>query len=271
MAKPERFLVTGCASGIGLAVADALVEKGHRVVATDINETALAEHAKAAQWPEGRVLTHRLDVCDADAWKKVIDAAQTAFGGIDVLYNIAGYLKPGYAHEVALEDIDLHLDINTKGVMFGTRLAAEKMVAQGHGHIVNVASMAALAPIPGLALYSASKFAVRSFSIAAAIDLAPHNVAVTVVCPDAVATPMLDLQKDYKEAALTFTAPKVLTAKDVTDVLLGKVLTKRPMEVAIPTRRKWLARAADLMPGLAKRISVGMIKKGRKRQGEIKG
>lgn len=95
------------------------------------------------------------------------------------------------------------------------------MVRQGHGHIVNVAS---LGPIPGIALYSASKYAVRSFSLAAAQELRAHGVAVTTVCPDAVKTPMFDHQIAYREAALTFTAPRVLRVEEVSRVILGKVL-----------------------------------------------
>ena len=75
------------------------------------------------------------------------------------------------------EDVHRHFDVNVKGVIFGTRAAAARMIPQGHGHVVNIASMAALAPIPGLALYSASKYAVRAFSLAAAEELRAHGVA----------------------------------------------------------------------------------------------
>ncbi len=105
---------------------------------------------------------------------------------------------------------------------------------------------------PGLALYSASKYAVRAFSLAAAEDLRPHGVAVTTVCPDAVKTPMFDHQIGYREAALTFTAPKVLSVEEVSRVILGKVLARRPLIVAIPRWRGWLARLADLFPSTAK-------------------
>ncbi|MEQ9320227.1 MAG: SDR family oxidoreductase [Polyangiaceae bacterium] len=261
----DRFVVTGCASGIGRVVADRLVARGHRVLATDLDLDALEHHAVEQGWPS-RARRARLDVTSADDWRRVLAEADDAWDGLDVLYNIAGYLQPGYAHAFALEDIDRHFDINVKGVMIGARLAAARMVAQGHGHIVNIASMAALAPVPGLSLYSASKYAVRSFSLAAAVELADHGVAVTVVCPDAVATPMLDKQVDYDEAALTFSGARVLTADEVAEAITTRVLRDRPMELALPWSRKVLARIADLVPEVAHIASPLLRRQGRAKQ-----
>lgn len=142
---------------------------------------------------------------------------------------------------------------------------ARSMAGRG-GHVVNVASLAALAPIPGLALYSASKHAVRAFSIAAAEELAPAGIAVTVVCPDAVATPMLDIQVDDPSAALTFSGGRVLTAGEVAELLAGRVLDERPIEIALPASRAWLARAASLAPGLAAWLRPWLERRGRERQ-----
>ena len=245
-------------------MADALIAQGDRVLATDIDEAALARLAQGM--PPEQVPTARLDVTSATAWQGVIDDACQRWGGIDVLFNIAGYLQPGYVFELKIEDVDRHFDINTKGVIFGTRIAAERMVAQGTGHIVNIASMAAYAPIPGISLYSASKFAVRAFSLAAAMELKDRGVAVTVVCPDAVATPMLDKQKDYEEAALTFTAPRILQPEEVAAELVGPVLERRPFEVALPRSRKWLARMMDTFPDLAPMVQPMFMKQGRARQ-----
>jgi 3-oxoacyl-[acyl-carrier protein] reductase len=271
MAQADRFILTGAASGIGAKVTDLLVSAGHRVLGTDIDESALRQRADAARWPSERVMTRRLDVTRADDWRAALDAADEAWGGVDVLYNIAGFLQAGLAHEVELRDIDRHFDINVKGVVLGTRLAAERMVARGRGHIVNIASLAAYAPVPGLALYSASKYAVRCFSLAAAEGLRPHGVAVTVVCPDAVATPMLDKQQDDEHATLTFTGSRVLTPDEVAEHLVGPVLRDRPLETALPRMRKWLARMVDLAPGLSRHVAPFMEKQGRANQRRYRG
>ena len=260
---PDRFLVTGCASGIGRHLTGALLERGHRVLATDVDVQALDA---AGPWPADCCRRERLDVRDPGDWERVLEIARRDWSGLDVVANVAGYLRPGRAGEVTVEDVHRHFDVNVKGVVFGTRAAAGLMIPQGGGHVINVASLASLAPIPGIALYSASKYAVRAFSLAAAEDLRPRGVAVTVVCPDAVATPMLDRQLDHPEAALTFTAPRILTAEDVTRVVLGRVLKRRPLLVTLPRHRGLLARLADLSPRSARLLAKILERRGRHRQ-----
>ena len=267
---PLTCLLTGCASGIGRHLADRLLERGARVCATDVAEDALRSHADEASWPGERLLLDRLDVTDPQDWQRLVDRAATAWGRLDVVMNVAGFLRPGEIHEAVDEDVHRHFDVNVKGVVFGTRAAARHMIPNRRGHIVNVASMASLAPIPGIALYSASKYAVRAFSLAAAEELRPHGIAVTTVCPDAVRTPMLDLQLDYEQAALTFTAPRLLAVEDIGRLVLGRVLEKRPLLVAIPRRRAWLARFADLFPSTTRWIAARLQKQGLERQKELR-
>ncbi len=267
----RTFLITGCASGIGRNLADALVAAGNRVCATDIDLEALQAHVEAEAWPTERLELARLDVTDADQWDVVAERTRHRFGSIDVLCNVAGYLLPGWVQNVDVATIDRHVDLNLKGVMYGMRAVVRHMIENKAGHIINVASMAALAPIPGLALYSASKYAVRAFSLAAAHELRPHGVKVTVVCPDAVRTPMLELQRDYEEAALTFSGPRVLEPEQVTDTIMGEVLRKAPLEVYLPSRRGWLARVADIFPEAGFTLAPLLRKRGRARQRDVPG
>ncbi|MEM7352842.1 MAG: SDR family oxidoreductase [Acidobacteriota bacterium] len=266
---PDRFLLTGCASGIGRHLANELLQRGHRVLATDLDLEALERYAARAGWPE-RGHVRQLDVCDPEAWQQALDAAESAWGGLDVLLNVAGIIRPALAAEVTIDDVHHHFDINAKGVVFGTRAAARPMIERGAGHIINIASLASLAPIPGISLYSASKYAVRAFSLAAAEELRPHGVAVTVVCPDAVATPMLDLQLDYPEAALTFTAPKELQVEDLSRAILGRVLQRRPLIVTLPRWRGWLARLGDLSPRSARLLAKILQRQGLRKQDALR-
>ena len=259
----SSYLVTGAASGIGRHLVDELLARGESVVAADIDFGALEQHADTAGW---NATLCALDVRDPSQWSSAITLAQ-AQGRLDVVMNVAGYLRPGQLPDLSAEDVDRHFDINAKGVIHGTRLAAEVMCAQGSGHIINIASIAAYAPVPGLALYAASKHAVRAFSLAAAEELRPYGVAVTVVCPDAVKTPMLDLQVDYDAAAMTFATPKVLSVQDIGDVVLGHVLKERPLEVALPKLRRNLAHLANIAPGSARFLRPLMVRLGRLRQG----
>ncbi|MFO0754849.1 MAG: SDR family oxidoreductase [Byssovorax sp.] len=270
MSTPLRMILTGCASGIGRHLSGALSSRGHRVLATDVNEVALAEAAEAGGWSKELVRRKKLDVRSEADWDAAFTAAEEAFGGVDVLLNIAGYLHPAYVADVTTKDVDLHLDVNVKGVILGTRAAATRMTLARAGHIVNIGSLASLSPVPGLSLYSASKFAVRGFTLSAAMELKSHGVAVTLIMPDAVQTPMLDKQVGHEEAALTFSGPKALTVEDIERVVLEHVLPDRPLEVALPFSRGALARFANTLPGVAMALAPRLLAAGRKQQERIK-
>ena len=109
------FFITGCASGIGQHLAQVMLARGHRVCATDINLDALKNHAKEAGWPLDRVSLRRLDVRDAEDWQAAFDEAVARFGSVDVLMNVAGFLRPAWVAKMTAEDVHRHFDINTKG------------------------------------------------------------------------------------------------------------------------------------------------------------
>lgn len=262
----RTVFLTGAASGIGRQMTRELIARGDWILACDLDAGRLAAIAEHDGWPSERVERLAFDVRDPEAWQSAIDDLVARRGPIDVLMNIAGALKPGYVHELSPKEIDLHLDVNAKGLMYGSQLAAAQMVKQGQGHIVNIASMAALAAVPGIALYTASKWAVRGFSLAMARELAPLGVRVSVICPDAVQTPMLDLQLDYREAALTFSGPKPLTAEEVCRAVCEQALEKHRLEVIIPWNRGVVAKLTSFMPSLAARVLPGLTAKGLKQQ-----
>ena len=106
--------------------------------------------------------------------------------------------------------------------------------------------------------------------MAAAAELAPRGIAVTVVMPDAVQTPMLDLQVHYEEAAMTFSGDAPLTVRDIESAIVDKVLPDRPMELAIPLGRGLLARLANTAPAAALLLAPSLTKKGRQAQERVK-
>ena len=266
----DVFFLTGCASGIGRHLTRALSSLGHQVVATDINEAGLASAAKADGWLEGRVISRRLDVRDGADWQLALDATLDAFGRLDVLINIAGYLLPGWSWDLDATQIDRHLDINVKGVMHGVAVVGKYFVGKGQGHLINIGSLASLAPVPGLSLYSASKFAVRGFTLAVAQELIPKGVKVTLVMPDAVQTPMLDLQVDYEQAAMTFSGSRPLTLEDIERAIIDVVLPNAPLELPIPFGRGAVARLATFFPAAAMRLGPLFTRKGKEEQARLK-
>lgn len=266
MSDRRRVFITGAASGIGRAAVSQLSRAGHEVFAVDLDEAGLAEAARVEGWPTDRVVTRRLDVSDSAAVEARFAEAVEHLGHVDVAMNVAGTLQPAWVAELDAAGIDRQVDVNIKGVMHGTRVAAAHMAARASGHIINVASMAALAPIPGISVYCATKYAVRAFSLCASIELRPKGVAVSVICPDAVDTPMLDLQEDYEEAAITFSNNSVLTAQDVATAMTGSVLRDRPLEVVLPPSRGWLAKVANLAPRGSELLVPLMRRRGRQHQ-----
>ena len=267
----SRVFVTGAASGIGRHLVGALDRAGHRVIAADLNQDGLAQARAREGWSD-LVLTTYLDVTSETDWSAALDLATDRVGGVDVMMNVAGVLSPGFVVDVAAADIDKTFQVNVRGVVLGTREAARRMIAANiAGHIVNFGSLASLSPVPGLSIYCASKWAVRGFTLSAAVELEAHRVSVTLVCPDAVETPMLDLQKGRAEAALTFSGSRPLTVDEVSRVVLEHVLPARPLEVSIPTARGLLARVGGALPAAAKVLYPVMKKMGAEGQKRSRG
>ncbi len=267
------IVLTGCASGIGRQLATDLYRLGHRIVATDLNEDAMRQWG-ATHWPDAaRVEILGLDVREADAWERVLDRAEARFGDIDVLMNVAGYLVARWAHETSVADVGLTVDVNVKGVMFGTNAAARRMLRQGYGHVVNVASIGGIVPVPGLAVYSGSKHAVRGFSLAVAQELREHGVYVTAVCPGPVATPMLDVQLPRDEAAITFSGARALAPEEVSTAIIERALGERPLELVLPAPRsgqRVMAKLIGAWPELGSLVRPVLTRIGRRRQERLR-
>jgi len=171
--SPERELrtfedavsiVTGGASGIGLALGQALAARGSQVVLAD-RQLDLAEEAATGLRSSGaRVTVAELDVRDFAAVERVVQQAIDQHGRLDFLFNNAGIGIAGDVQVHELQDWYEMLDVNLRGVIHGIQAAYPIMVGQGFGHIVNTASMAGLIPTPGCTGYAATKHAVVGLS-----------------------------------------------------------------------------------------------------------
>lgn len=242
--QSKTILVTGAANGIGAALTEMASRQGHQVIALDLNYPEL--NAKWGKTPNVQV--YSLDVSQFAAWTFLVDALEKDNIVPDVLINVAGVLRSGQTGELTQQDIDLTLDVNVKGVIYGTNAIAAGMRRRGRGHIINVGSVASLYPTPGTTLYAASKFAVRGFSIAAAGDLKPHGVAVTLFGPGPVKTDMLEQQRGDENAALTFSGKRALGKEEVAAAILGPVLKKRPIEYFMPLKDEVLGKFSNIFP-----------------------
>jgi 3-oxoacyl-[acyl-carrier protein] reductase len=193
------------------------------------------------------------------------EAVET-FGHIDVAMNIAGMLLSSWAQESPVKEIDLQIDVNVKGVIYGTRVAAQHMLPRGQGHIINIASIAGVLPVPGLAVYAASKHAVRAYSLSAALEFRPKGLYVTAVCPATVQTAMLDNQEKIPAAELYFSGLRVLTVEDIEHAILDRALVHKPYEVFVPRFKVRLFQIVGIFPWLGPLFSPIYQWTGRRRQ-----
>lgn len=256
--RHKRMLVTGAASGIGAELARFFLNEGATVQVCDLDKDKLT----ALFSRDAGAVIHAFDVRDYASWEGAMEFARE---GLDYHFNVAGVIRPSYLTESSAGDIDLQIDVNLKGVIYGTQHAARAMAPRGAGHIVNIGSMAGLAPVSGIPVYSASKFGVRGFSLAMALELEPSGVKVSVVSPDAVGTSMLDEQAGQEAAALVFSGNRILTAADVRKAIVRDVLTGGRTEVWLPMERGIQAYLGATFPGLASLLYGPLKRRGLKR------
>jgi NAD(P)-dependent dehydrogenase (short-subunit alcohol dehydrogenase family) len=181
----ERVLVTGAGSGLGKALALHYARAGWRVAAADIDEgraqAAVAELRATGAEAEAFVC----DVGSDASMDALREGVRQRFGGVDHLVNNAGVASAGDVVETSMEDWRWMLEINLLGVVRGCRAFVPDMVAQGRGHVINIASFAALAGAPGLASYAVAKGGVVTVSESLRAEMAVRTtgVGVSVVCP----------------------------------------------------------------------------------------
>ncbi|MFI8504831.1 SDR family oxidoreductase [Streptomyces sp. NPDC085524] len=181
----RRWLVTGCSSGLGQALAAAAARAGDELAVTARKTADLEE--LAAAWP-GRIVPVPLELRDPDSCSEAVRTAAERLGGIDVLVNNAGVGLFGAVEEVSDAELRDQLETLVVGPWRLTRLVLPLMRAQGRGHIVNVSSIVGRTALPGFAAYGAGKHALEGMSQALAIEAAPHNIRVTVLEPGMFAT-----------------------------------------------------------------------------------
>lgn len=199
--------ITGGGRGIGLAIAKACATRGARVAIGDI-DAALAEREAQSLTGYGAQGSYggALDVRNGDSFKEFLQVVERQLGPIDVLINNAGIMPMGRFDRESTELSDTQIDINLRGVILGCKAAVASMNRGRGGHIVNVASLAGVLPLPGAAVYCATKFAVRGLTLA--------------------------LREEYRDSGIHFSA--VLPAKITTELAAGTEQAGKGIPTATP-------------------------------------
>jgi NADP-dependent 3-hydroxy acid dehydrogenase YdfG len=243
MAKEPRSLrgkvvaITGGARGIGKATAIALAREGAKVAIGDL-DAALAEQAAAEIGGEAVGLP--LDVTRRDSFAAFLDQATERLGPLDVLVNNAGIMPIGAFAEEDDATARRMVDINLHGVIYGTKLAIPRMVERGRGHIVNIASQAGKAGLPGGATYCATKHAVVGLSEAVRAELLDTGVEVSVVMPAVVNTELGSGLVDTRGV-------KKLEPEEVADAIVDALKFPK-FDVWVPRSSAGISYVLNLLP-----------------------
>jgi NAD(P)-dependent dehydrogenase (short-subunit alcohol dehydrogenase family) len=185
----RTVLVTGAGSGIGRETALLCASRGADLALCDVDEAGLADTEAAARRLGRDVLTRRLDVGRREEMQAFADAVHERVEAVDLLVNNAGVGLSGGFLDTELEDWDWIVPINLMGVVHGCRMFVPQMVRRGRGgHVANLSSAAGYFANPALAAYTATKYAVLGLSEALRVELRPHGIGVTAVCPGLINT-----------------------------------------------------------------------------------
>ncbi len=258
-------VVTGAARGFGREIAGRLVARGHRVVITDLDEAAVTAAAAELGAPGLEVIGLVADARVAADHRRVA-AAAAELGPVRVWVNNAGVLRAGKAWEHADEDVALMIDANLSGVVHGSRAAVDVMRERG-GHLLNIASMSAHGPVPGLAVYAATKSGVLNFSVSLQGDLDLDGIPIRVhaLCPGPADTAMVRSEQGHRDTAILFSQKSLLTPEAVADAAIG-LLDGRRLVQSLPPVRAAMARTGALLPRIGLPVLARMRKQGEQRR-----
>ncbi len=261
--------VTGGGSGIGRALAKALTTRGFAVLVTDRDGEAASRVAKEC----GALATaSTLDVCDAAAVRGAIEGFAGEHGRLDFVFNNAGIGTSGETNDIPLDAWRRIIDVNLYGVLHGVLAAYPIMLNQGFGHIVNTASLAGLGPAPLFSPYALTKHAVVGLSTSLRVEAAERGVRVSVFCPAAIETPLLDTLNpeefkistapDSRRFLTALAGPPYSVERAVEELLTA--LDANQGVIVLPAQARLAWRLGRWFPGLVERLSRSAVAKERR-------
>ncbi len=260
--KHPRAVITGAASGLGRALAVELAGRQAKLLLADIDEEGSRETVRLVARAGGEAHTVRCDVSRSDEVAALAGEADRALGGVDLVVNNAGVATGGEVGDIPLADWEWLVGVNLWGVIHGCNTFAPRFKQQRGGHILNVASSAGFVSLPGMAPYAATKAGVIALSEVLKLELAPHGVGVTVLCPTFFQTNIIEggrgIDEANKNIALKLMKQAKLQAPDVARLALAAVDAGRLY--ALPHRDgRWFWRLKRAAPELLHNVILPRI------------
>lgn len=196
----KTVIITGAGSGLGKAMAVAFAREKYNIVLTDVDTAAITLVLGEIEAAGASATTLKVDVTQYDEIQSAVELATTKYGSLDVIVNNAGIGPRNLVRtdQYSFEDWDRVIAVNQTGVFYGMKVALSQMLKQGHGNIINIASLAGLKASPNNISYSASKFAVVGMTKSAAMEYGRKNIRVNAICPGYSKSALLDSMFKYK-------------------------------------------------------------------------
>ncbi len=249
-------MVTGGARGIGRGIAERMVARGYAVLVTDVD----GEAARRTAHEIGAAAGIEHDVRDAAAHRFVATTAHD-HGRLTAWFNNAGVGDDGPLAHLADEQVQRLVEVNLLGCLWGMRAALAAF--ERGGDVVNVASLSGLGPVPGYAVYAATKAGVVSATMSVSAEV-PRGVRVHALCPDGVQTALLDAQdKDGLGSQLVHSGGRILTVDETADAAVALLGTRRVVR-SLPAWRGAVVRTSTLAPSLGRPAARLFAARGRR-------
>ncbi|WP_426756462.1 SDR family NAD(P)-dependent oxidoreductase [Myxococcus sp. Y35] len=261
-----RAVVTGAGGGLGRALCEELGLRKARVLVADIDAASAEDTALRVRRAGGEAHVHVCDVTDAAQVEALADAAEQAFGGVDLLVNNAGVVSAGAVGTLPLAEWKRVLDINLWGVIHGCHVFVPRLRQQGSGHILNIASAAGLVYVPDLAAYNVSKAGVIALSETLHAELKASGIGVTVACPSFFRTNIASAGRYTDESLRTLAVRMTGTARIGPDVIARKLLKAvdaRSLYTVPMADARWGWRLRRLSPDLFLRAVAALDRSAR--------
>jgi NAD(P)-dependent dehydrogenase (short-subunit alcohol dehydrogenase family) len=253
----ESCVVTGGARGIGRGIAERMVARGYAVLVTDVDGDAARRTAEEI----GAAVGIEHDVRDPAAHRFVATTARD-HGRLTAWFNNAGVGDDGRLDQLADEQVQRLVEVNLLGCLWGMRAALAAFDGRG-GDVVNTASLSGLGPVPGYAVYAATKAAIVSVTMSVSAEV-PHGVRVHALCPDGVQTALLDAQdKSGLGSQLVHSGGRILTVDETADAAVALVGSRRVVR-SLPAWRGAVIRTSTLAPSAARPAATLFAARGRR-------